>query len=272
MSEQEESPKKEMSFLDHLEELRWVIVNSIAAILVAAIASFFFYKFIFDKIILAPKSPEFFTNRLMCKLAVLLDSPSFCINSKPFQLINIDMAGQFNTHILITFYAGLIIAFPFFIYQIWKFISPALYLEERKKARGAVFIISLLFFVGVLFGYFIVTPFSVDFLGTYSVSNQVLNQINLKSYISLVSSLALINGIIFELPVLVFFLTKIKVLTPAFLKKYRKHSFIVILIISAVISPPDVLSMTLIAIPLYLLFEVSIIVSSRIVKKNTESV
>ncbi len=272
MSEQEESPKKEMSFLDHLEELRWVIVRSITAIFVAATASFLFYKFIFDEIILAPKSPEFFTNRMMCKLSVLLDSPSFCINSKPFQLINIDMAGQFNTHILITFYSGLILAFPFFIYQIWKFISPALYIEERKKARGAVLIISLLFFIGVLFGYYFITPFSVDFLGSYSVSEQVLNQINLKSYISLVSSLSLVTGLVFELPVLVYFLTKIKILTPAFLKKYRKHAFIVILIVAAIISPPDVLSMTLIAIPLYLLFEVSIIVSSRIVKKSTESV
>jgi sec-independent protein translocase protein TatC len=271
MTEEEDVPKKEMGFLDHLEELRWVLVRSISAVAIAASASFFFYSFIFDKIILAPKSPDFFTNRLMCSLSKMLDSPSICINSKPFQIINIEMAGQFNTHVLITIYSGLILAFPFFIYQLWKFISPALYIQERKKARNAVIVISLLFFVGVVFGYYFIIPFSVDFLGTYSVSDQILNQINLTSYISLVSSLTFATGVVFELPVLVFFLTKLKVLTPAFLKKYRRHAFVVILIIAAIISPPDVLSMTLIAIPLWLLFEISIIVSSRIFRKISKT-
>jgi len=268
MAEQQENQKKEMTFLDHLEELRWVLVRSAIAILLAACAAFFGYKYLFDDILLAPKNPDFFTNKLMCYFSVLLDSPAFCINSKPFQLINIDMAGQFNTHVSVSIYAGLIIAFPYVIYQLWKFISPALYEEERKKARGAVFIISALFICGVLFGYYFITPFSVDFLGSYNISDQILNTINLTSYISLVSSLSLVTGLVFELPVLVFFLTKIKILTPSFLKKYRKHAFIVILIIAAIISPPDVLSMTLIAMPLWLLFEVSIIVSSKIVKRN----
>jgi len=268
MDEQQEEPKKEMSFFDHLEELRWVLVRSAGAILLAACTAFMGYKYLFDAILLAPKTPDFFTNRLMCYLGRLLDSPSFCINTKPFQLINIDMAGQFNTHISVSIYAGLIIAFPYLIYQLWKFISPALYEEERKKARGAILIISLLFIGGVLFGYYFIVPFSVDFLGSYNVSNQVLNQINLSSYISLVSSLSLVTGLVFELPVLVYFLTKIKLITPTFLRKYRKHAFIVILIIAAIISPPDVLSMTLIAIPLWLLFEVSILVSSSIVKKK----
>ena len=269
MVEKEETEQKhEMSFLEHLEELRWVIIRSIVAILLAAFAAFFCYQFMFDKVLLGPKSPDFFTNRLMCNLARILDSPSICINSKSFQLINIDMAGQFNTHITITLYAGIILAFPYIIYQLWRFISPALYEEERKKARYAVQIISLLFFIGVLFGYYFITPFSVDFLGSYSVSNQVVNQINLSSYISLVSSLSLVTGLVFEMPVLVYFLTKIGILTPSFLKKYRRHAFVVILIIAAIISPPDVLSMTLIAIPLWLLFEVSILVSKRIIKQK----
>ncbi|RPH34088.1 MAG: twin-arginine translocase subunit TatC [Bacteroidales bacterium] len=257
-----------MTFMDHLEELRWVILRAFIAIFIAACASFFGYKYLFDKILLAPKSPEFFTNRLMCYFSKLLDSPSFCINSKPLKLINIDMAGQFNTHVLVSIYAGLIIAFPYIIHQLWKFVSPALYEEERKKARGAVSIISLLFIIGVLFGYYFITPFSVDFLGNYSISNQVENTINLSSYISLVTSLSLVTGLVFELPILVFFLTKIKIITPAFLKKYRRHAFIVILIIAAIISPPDVLSMTLIAIPLWLLFEASIFISTRIVQKT----
>ncbi len=266
--EKEEVQGKEMTFMDHLEELRWVLVRSAMAICVTASAAFFGYKYLFDDILLAPKTPEFFTNRMMCYFSKLLDSPSFCINSKPLKLINIDMAGQFNTHVLVSIYAGLILAFPYIIYQLWKFISPALFEEERKKARGAVLIISFLFIIGVLFGYYFITPFSVDFLGGYTISDQVENTINLSSYISLVSSLSLVSGLVFEMPVLVFFLTKIKIITPAFLRKYRKHAFIVILIIAAIISPPDVLSMTLIAIPLWLLFEISILVSTRIIKEK----
>lgn len=265
----EASQEKEMTFMDHLEELRWVLVRSAIAICVTAGAAFFGYQYLFDEILLAPKSPDFFTNRLMCYLGDVLNSPSFCINSNPLKLINIDMAGQFNTHVLVSIYAGLILAFPYIIYQLWKFISPALFDEERKKARGAVLIISLLFILGVLFGYYFITPFSIDFLGGYSISNQIENTINLSSYISLVSSLSLVCGLVFEMPVLVFFLTKIRIITPAFLKKYRKHAFIVILIIAAIISPPDVLSMTLIAIPLWVLFEISILVSNRIVSKRS---
>lgn len=266
MAEQEENHKHEMTFMDHLEELRWVLIRCVVAISLGTLVCFFGYKYVFDDILISPKTPDFFTNRLMCHLAKILDSPSFCINSKSFQLINIDIAGQFNTHILVSVYAGLILSFPYIIYQLWKFISPALYEEERKKARGAVLVISFLFIVGVLFGYYFITPFSINFLGNYNVSNQVVNQINLTSYISLVSSLSLVSGLVFELPILVYFLTKFNILTPAFLKKYRKHAFIVILIIAAIISPPDVLSMTLIAIPLWLLFEISIYVSSRIIK------
>jgi len=277
MSDQEDQNTTEeesgsgMSFMSHLEELRWVLVRSAISICITACAAFIGYKYVFDYILLGPKSPEFFTNRLMCYLGRVLDSPSFCINSKPLKLINIDMAGQFNTHVQVSIYAGLILAFPYIIYQLWKFISPALYEEERKKARGAVLIISGLFIIGVLFGYYFITPFSVDFLGTYSISEQVENVINLSSYISLVSSLSLVSGLVFELPVLIFFLTKIGIITPDFLKKYRKHAFIVILIIAAIISPPDVLSMTLIAIPLWVLFEVSIIVSKSIIKKKPAS-
>lgn len=268
MAEQEEKEKKEMTFMDHLEELRWVIIRSLIAVSVAACASFVGYKYLYDDILLAPRTPEFFTNRMMCYLSKLLDSSSLCINSKQFQLINIEMAGQFNSQVSVSIYAGLILAFPYIIYQLWKFISPALYEEERKKTGNAVLSISVLFIVGVLFGYYFITPFSVDFLGSYSVSDKVLNQINLSSYISLVSSLSLVTGLVFEMPVLVYFLTKLGIITPTFLKKYRRHAFIVILIIAAIISPPDVLSMTLIAIPLWALFEISIMVSTRIIKRK----
>jgi sec-independent protein translocase protein TatC len=264
----QEEPKKEMSFFQHLEELRWVLVRSAIAVTIAACGAIAGYKYLFDIVLLGPKNPDFFTNRMMCALAQWLDTPSICINSKPFQIINIEMAGQFNAHMSVSLYAGLIVAFPYVIYQLWKFISPALYEKERKKARGAVLIISVLYIVGVFFGYYFIVPFSVDFLGTYTISDEVVNQINLTSYISLVSSLALVSGLVFELPVIVYFLTKIGIITPSFLRKYRRHAFIVILIIAAIISPPDVLSMTLIAIPLWALFEVSILVSSRIFRKK----
>lgn len=269
MEDQQEEPKKEMSFFDHLEELRWVLIRSAVAVTITACASLVGYRYLFDTVLLGPKNPEFFTNRLMCSLANYMNSPSICINSKPFQIINIDMSGQFNAHMSVSLYAGLILAFPYIIYQLWKFISPALYEKERKKAGGAIVIISILYIVGVFFGYYFIVPFSVDFLGTYNISDQVLNQINLGSYISLVSSLSLVSGLVFELPVIIYFLTKLGIITPSFLRKYRRHAFIVILIIAAIISPPDVLSMTLIAIPLWVLFEVSILVSSRIFKKKT---
>lgn len=258
----------EMGFLEHLEELRWVLVRSAIAVCLSALGAFFMHRFIFDSILLRPKTPDFLTNKLLCLVAAKLNTPALCINSKPLELINIDMAGQFNTHIMVSMYAGFIAAFPYVIYQLWKFVSPALYPKERRRTRGAVLTISAMFVTGVLFGYFVIVPLTIHFLGGYSVSDQVTNQINLRSYISSISSLTLATGLIFELPVLVFFLTKIGLITPTFLRKYRKHAFIVVLILSAVITPPDVLSMVLVALPLWLLFEGSIAVSARIVKQK----
>ncbi len=259
---------KEMGFLEHLEELRWVLIRSAISIFVAATFAFIFHRFIFDMIILAPKSSTFFTNRWLCLLAEYLNSPALCINSKPLSIININMAGQFNAHILVSFYAGISLAFPYIIFQLWSFIKPALYNEERKKSRGAVFYISLLFFIGILFGYFIISPLTIHFLGNYSISNEVSNQINLTSFISSVASVTLATGILFELPVLILFLTKIGVVTPTFLRRYRKHSFIVIMVIAAIITPPDVLSLLLVTLPLWLLFELSIAISARQYKKR----
>jgi sec-independent protein translocase protein TatC len=260
--------KNNMSFLEHLEELRWHIIRSIVAIILIAILAFIFRNIIFDRIILAPKTPEFFTNHVFCSFSNLVNVPALCINSKPFQIINIYMAGQFTTHIMVSLIAGIILAFPYIFFEFWSFLKPAFYKNEKKYARGAVFYSSLLFLLGVLFGYYIITPLSVNFLGSYNVSDQVLNQINLISYISTVASVTLASGIIFELPVLVYFLTKIGLLTPEFLKKYRKHSIIIILILSAIITPPDIFSQILVCFPLLVLYEIGIRISKKIIAKE----
>jgi sec-independent protein translocase protein TatC len=260
--------KNELTFLEHLEELRWHIIRSAIAIIIVAIAAFIFHRIIFDVIILAPKTPEFFTNSMFCKFGNLVNVPALCINRNEFEIININMAGQFMTHILVSIIAGIIIAFPYIFFEFWIFLKPALYQKEKRAASGAVFYSSLLFILGVLFGYFIITPLSVHFLGSYRVSEQVTNQINLVSYISTVSSVTLASGLIFELPIMVYFLTKVGLLTPQWLKKYRKHSVIVILALSAIITPPDIFSQVLVCFPLLLLYEIGIGISKRILAKE----
>ena len=260
--------ENEMSFLDHLEALRWHLVRSIVSIIVFAIVAFIFKDFIFSNIIIAPKTPEFFTNRNLCAFGTWIGINALCINADPFQLININMAGQFTTHIMVSMIIGLIGAFPYLIFEMWRFIGPALYDKEQQYAKGAVFYISLLFILGVLFAYYVIIPLSVHFLGSYQVSEEVINQINLMSYISLVSAIALAVGLIFELPVLIYFLTKIGLVTPEYLKKYRRHALVILLALSAIITPPDVFSQILVVLPLMFLYEVGIRLSKRIIRKE----
>jgi len=257
---------EEMSFLDHLEELRWHLIRSVAAIFVAAIVAFIFKDLIFDKIILAPRTPGFWTNRMFCELGQYLNTPSLCINTKPLEIISVKMAGQFNMHILVSLVIGLVVAFPYVFYQFWSFIAPALHTKERRHANGAIFFSSSLFLLGVLFGFFMIVPLTVHFLGSYSVSPDVTNTINLISYVSTISSIIIASGVVFELPVIIFFLTKIGIVTPQFLTKYRKHSIVVIFILAAIITPPDIFSQILVSIPLLILYEVSIVISKRITK------
>lgn len=269
MSEKEQQQNdNQMSFLEHLEVLRWHLMRSVIAVLVFAVAAFIFYDFIFDYLILAPKNPDFFTNRMFARVAEFTGVEALKINTAPFQVININMAGQFATHISVSLVAGIIASFPYIFYEFWCFIKPALYANEKKHARGSIFYTSFLFALGVLFGYYLITPLSVHFLGSYSVSDQVMNQINLKSYISSITSIVLASGVIFELPVLIFFLSKIGLVTPDFLKKYRKHSVVLILILSAIITPPDIFSQVLVCLPLMLLYEIGIKISKRIQKKH----
>ena len=269
--------KHEMTFLQHLEELRWVIIKSVLAIVIVATAAFFLKHLLFDIILLSPRTPEFISNVLICKFGnwfehtktgLWLHIQNICINQHPLPLQNITMGGQFNMHVWVSMVAGFIFAFPYIFYQFWSFIAPAFHEKERKKVGGAVFYSSALFLLGIAFGYFILLPFSIDFLTTYAVSDQIENKINFVSYISNITTVTLACGLVFELPVAVYFLTKIGILTPAFMKKYWRHAVIVILIVAAIITPPDVVSQTLVALPLFLLYWVSILISASVVRKQ----
>ncbi len=258
--------KAEMSFLEHLEVLRWHLLRSIVAILFLAILAFIFKRVIFDVIIIAPKTPEFPTNRLLCMLGQEMNIQRLCINSRPFNLQTVKMAEQFSMHIIVSLIAGFIVSFPYIFYEFWKFIKPAMYEKEQKTASGAVFYTSLLFMLGVAFGYYLIAPLSVHFLGNYRVSEEVISNPTLRSYVQTISSVVLASGIVFELPVLSYFLTKIGLITPEFLKKYRRHSLVLILALSALITPPDIFSQVMVSLPLILLYEVGIGISRRIIK------
>jgi len=260
--------KKEQGFFDHLEELRWCLIRSAISILIFSGLAFISKNFIFDHIILGPKSPDFITNRVLCKLSEIFNTPILCINQNSFEIKSIYMSGQFMAHIKISIIAGIIMAFPYIIFEIWKFIKPALYPHEIKAIKGVVFYTSLLFLIGILFGYYIITPMSINFLGNYKVSESVANEINLMSYVSTVTSVTLATGIVFELPIFILFLSKINLVTPEFLKKYRRHAIILILIFAAIITPPDVFSQILVSIPMMILYEVSILISKKVQKNN----
>jgi sec-independent protein translocase protein TatC len=261
--------KEEMTFFDHLDDLRWTIFRSMIAIVVFAIVAFIFKNFIFDDIILAQKKPDFITYRLLCLAADKFNISGLCLQLPDVKLINLTMGGQFVTHVYVSIVVGFIAAFPYVSWEFWKFISPALLQNEKKKTRTFVFYISLLFFTGVLMGYFLITPISIQFLLAYNVSDQVVNTISLTSWISFTSSMWFATGLVFELPVFVYFLARLGIITPAFMKKNRKIALVIILFLAAIITPsPDMFSQSLVAIPLWILYEISIIVAVSVVKKK----
>lgn len=277
MSEKEENPKKkkskssptkEMSFWDHLEELRKRLIRSVLAWVALSVLAFTQRDIIFDKIILAPKDGTFITYRWLCQLGDWLHMDSLCMKSLSIHLINYNLSGQFMIHMTISMVAGLILAVPFIFYQVWQFIKPALHVKEKKYAGKAVFFMSGLFMIGIMFSYFFMVPWTLNFLGTYQVSASVVNQIAIDSYISTVVSVVFSVGLVFELPVVVFVLAKIGILTPTFLKKNRKYAFIIVLILAAIITPPDVFSQMMVTLPLWILYEVSILVASRVASKE----
>ncbi len=269
--EEDVSEEGEMSFLQHLEVLRWHLVRSISAVIIFGIGAFLAKGFIFDTILLGPKGGDFWTYRMLCRASEKFGlSDLLCITEIPFEIINISMAGQFTTHIVVSVIVGFIVAFPYVVFEVWRFVKPGLYSTERRYATGMVFYTSGLFIVGILFGYYIIAPLSVNFLGNYHVSDLVTNQIDLNSYFSTLATLVLASGIVFELPVFIYFLTKIGVVTPEGLRRYRRHAVVGVLILAAVITPPDVSSQVLVFFPLMVLYEVSIWVSAFVLRKRNK--
>ncbi|MFB0924613.1 MAG: twin-arginine translocase subunit TatC [Vicingaceae bacterium] len=265
----EEKNKGDMSFLDHLEVLRWHLVRAAIVIILFTILAFIFKGFVFDDVILAQKSADFWTYQLFCKFSYLIgNGDALCMDDMSFSLINITMSGQFSLHIMVSLVSGVILSFPYILFEIWRFITPALAKNEKRNALGLVFSGSILFILGILFGYYFVSPLSVQFLGNYTVSDQVQNQITLGSFISTVTTVTLVCGLVFQLPLIVYFLSKLGLLTPEFMRKYRKHAVVVTLVLSAIITPPDISSQVLLTIPLLILYEFSIYVSKMVGKKK----
>lgn len=268
----DEQEQSSMSFLEHIDVLRKHLFRAAVAILLGALVAFLNPDILFDKILFGPQKIDFWSYRKMCDLSYLLyDSDQLCIKSVGFQVQNITMTGQFLQHITVSIFAGIVLAFPFVLWEIWKFIRPALKSSERRYTSGIVFVSSLLFLLGVAFGYFIISPISVIFLGNYVVTAQVNNIISLESYLSFVAMLSLASGLIFELPMFIYFLAKLGLVSSEFLSKYRRHAIIIILIIGAILTPPDVASQIILAIPIYILYEASILITKRIEKKRKDT-
>jgi sec-independent protein translocase protein TatC len=240
------------------------------AIVVFAVVAFLSKEIIFDTIIFGPKQMDFPTYTFFCWLSGFVGGDVFCFDEMPFELLNMRMSGQFQMHLWVSLVAGIIIAFPYVFWEIWRFIQPGLHENERKNSRGVILFTTLLFILGVLFGYYIIVPLSVQFLGTYTVSSEIFNRIDLTSYISMVSSVTLATGILFQLPIVVYFLSKIGVVTPELLKTYRRHAIVGILLLSAIITPPDIASQILVTLPVLILYQISIMVSRRIIKNKAK--
>lgn len=263
-----EEDEREMTFLDHLEELRWHIVRSLAAILTLAVVAFIAKDFFFGMIILGPSKTDFLTYQWLCQLSEMLNSTALCIDELPFIIQSRQMTGQFSMHITSSFVIGIICAFPYVFWEIWRFVKPGLYPTERKAARGAVFYVSFLFTLGVVFGYFIVVPISVNFLANYQIDPTILNEFDIISYVSTVTTLVLACGILFQLPIVVYFGTRAGIITSKLMKQYRRHAIITILIMGAMLTPPDPFSQLLIALPLTGLYQVGIYIAKRVEREE----
>jgi len=251
----------DMPFLDHLEALRWHLLRAAISVVAFSFVAFSAKSFLFDTLLLAPAHIDFATYRFLCSISQQFPwLDGLCVSSVGFKLTNIDLTGQFFIHMSIALYAGVIVAFPYIIWELWRFISPGLKQREKRMATMFIFWISLLFFLGVLFGYYVMAPFSIVFLGNYQVSADVSNQVTLDSYISTLTTLCLAAGLIFELPILMLLLGRIGLINSGLLRTYRRHAYVGMLAASAVITPSgDAGTMLIMFLPLMLLFEASVV-------------
>jgi len=255
----------EMSFFEHLEELRWHIIRGAIAVVLFASVAFSFKEFLFDTLIFGPKNLNFWTYRMFCTLSEKLHQPDLCVKKFNFIIQNTELAGQFSLHFMVAIFAGIILGFPYLLWELWRFLSPALKENEKRYSTGLIGAGSILFLLGVLFGYYIIFPLTINFLGGYTVSAEIVNQVTLDSYISMLLTLSLATGVTFELPILVFFLSKMGIITPKMMRKYRRYSIVGILILAAVITPsPDIMTQLIVSTPLFILYEISIFVSAAV--------
>jgi sec-independent protein translocase protein TatC len=267
----------EMSFFEHLEALRWHLIRASLAVVVFAIAAYAYYDEIFKYIIMAPTHTDFWAYRMMCDMGELFEklipawfsAKDFCVKSIEVHLINTEMAGQFTLKINSSLMIGLVLGIPYLFWELWRFIKPALHEKERKAASGFVFYASFLFLVGVMFGYFIITPLSIRFLAGFIVSPDIKNFFDVDSYLSSISTLTLATGVVFQLPILVYIVASLGFLTPKLMRSSRRYAIVIILIIAAIVTPtPDALTMTVVAVPLLFLYELSIIVAGVVEKRR----
>lgn len=268
LDQQTDEEEEGMSFLDHLEALRYHLLRSIAAILVLSVIAFLAKNIVFGMIILGPSKPDFLTYRLLCDLGDYLGVAALCIDELPFTIQSRQMTGQFTMHMTSSMMVGFIAAFPYVFWEIWRFISPGLYDKEKNAARGAVAFVSILFLSGAAFGYYVLSPLSINFLANYQLDPTILNEFDITSYVTTLTMLVLASAIMFQLPVVVYFLSMSGIVTSKMLKDYRRHSIVVILIVSAIITPPDVVSQLLIAMPILVLYEVGIVIAKRLEKQR----
>jgi len=259
MSEQEEN---EMSFLDHLEELRWRIVRSVIAILILSVVMWFFKEWMIQNIFIAMTKPSFISFQFMC------DYLNICIGDIPIKFQSNKVGSQFSYALLMSLVGGFILAFPYVFYQLWSFVKPGLKANEKSAVNGLTFFVTLLFLLGVLFGYIVVAPLCIQFFGGFSLANEFENIWMIGSFMSLIISSVIFTGLLFLLPVIIYILTKIGILSSELLRKYRKHSIVGVLILSALITPPDFISQVIVSIPIILLYEVGILVSAKVERRR----
>ncbi len=260
---------KEMSFLDHLEELRWHLVRSTLAIFLVATIIFIFSETVYEQFLLAHLDGNFIFYQWMCDLGKLINIDNgFCDISFTTNLQSLSPTGQLMNLVWTSLILGFIIAFPYVLWEMWKFISPGLHDNERKKSRAFILYASFLFFIGVLFSYYVIAPLSVSFFYNFKITDIIENKFDFKAHINLITNTLLGVSLMFELPVIIFFLTKMGLVTPDFLKKYRKVALVLVLTLSAIITPPDIASQIIVTIPVMFLYEISIFISKRVVKKE----
>ncbi|MBK9177246.1 MAG: twin-arginine translocase subunit TatC [Flavobacteriales bacterium] len=262
---------REMTFLEHLEELRWTIVRSAIAVAVGFVLAFVFKTALFEEVVLAARDPDFITYRALCRLGDWLGVPAICIQELGFTLQNLPVSGQFMTHMTVALVAGIILAFPYILWELWRFVAPGLHERERSASGSFVLSGSLLFITGVLFGYYLLAPMSVQFFGSYQVSPSVANNFALESFIGIITQVSLWTGMVFELPLVVHLLSRLGILGPQTLRAYRRHAYVGLLVLAAILTPPDVISQLLVAGPLMLLYEVSIGISARVEQQRLKA-